>query len=142
MHVSLGVLRPLAVLVLATTIASAPNPWPDVATGEAYAREVMASFTPAALAQALSEKPDQIAVTMRTFGAAMMTNDTRLQARVSQYLITLAGERARRTSNGTNNVREVIPFLVVDPVRFAGDREFRKRIVPLIRQATLSAPLR
>lgn len=131
-------LRPLAVLLLATTIASAPTPWPDVATGEQYAREVLARFTPAELDRALAEKPEQVAVTLRALGSSMMTIDSRLQANVSQFLIALAGARAGRT----NDVRQVLPFLVVDPMRFAEDREFRKRIVPLIRQATLSAPLR
>lgn len=111
--------------------------WPDVATGEAYAREVMAKFTPEQLEQALARTPAQTPTTLRGFGAAMMTSDFALHAELTRYVNAMAVRRARRVdrSLSKNGVRDVVAFAILDPFRFTEDAAFRARVSSLAPRA-------
>ena len=145
LHVALGVLRQgakwiiVALLVMGVVRVFGALEYPDVATAEVYARELMTKLAPAQLDNALVETPADIPLVLRTLGSAMMTRDLALQMRVTRYLGELVALRARRADRNT------ITFLVVDPVRFTRDAAFRARILPLLPKAldsTYSAALR
>ena len=140
-----------AVFVVATAAFALPHPLPppDAATGEAYARKVMAQFTPAQLERALFEDPIQTAATLQNFSAALLTSDVVLEMRAARYLNALTAARARRVDRNLTKegVRDVVTFMVGDPIRFTDAREamFRARVLAHLPQAldsTFSAVLR
>jgi hypothetical protein len=150
---SLGVLRQgakwivIAVLAFAAAAKEPAVQYPDLATAESYARELMATLTPAKLDDALQQKPGDIPLVLRTLGSATFTRDLALQMRLTRYLGELAALRARRAERTlfADAIRDAVSFLVVDPVRFARDAAFRARITPLLPRAldaTYSAALR
>jgi hypothetical protein len=137
----------IGVLAFAASANEPAIQYPDLATAEGYARELMATLPPAKLDNALLQKPGDIPLVLRTLGSATFTKDVALQMRLTRYLNELAALRARRAEKNPTDtaIREVMAFLLVDPVRFTRDREFRARITPLLLRAldaTYSAALR
>jgi hypothetical protein len=107
----------------------------------------MATLSPAKLDNALSQKPEDIPLVLRTLGSATFTKDVALQMRLTRYLSELAALRARRAEKSPNAaaIRDATAFFLVDPLRFTQDPAFRARITPLLPRAldaTYSAALR
>ena len=125
----------IAIVALATlTLAATPpkSPWPDVATAEAYARELMPAFKPEKLEQVLFDDPKQVPIVLRALGSALMTKDAVLGSQVTRYLGALATARARRVDRSAKKegIRDLVAFLIADPIRFRTDRAFRAKVLP------------
>ncbi len=137
----------IGVLAFAASANETAIQYPELATAEGYARELMATLPPAKLDSALLQKPGDIPLVLRTLGSATFTKDVALQMRLTRYLNELAALRARRAEKNPTAaaIRDVMAFLLVDPVRFTRDAAFRARITPLLPRAldaTYSAALR
>ena len=131
----------LLIPLLAVSV-SATQPvvdYPDVGTAEGYAHELVSRLSPAQLDSALAMKPGDIPLTLRTLGSATATTDLALQMRLTRYLTDLAALRGRRADRDGvitgDEVRDVTAFLLVDPVRFTRDPDFRRRVTPLLPRA-------
>jgi hypothetical protein len=119
----LALLTALAGLGLA---ASPPDP----------ARGLMASATPAQVAERLEREPAEVSVTLAPLEQALVSSDAALAERAGEYLAALARERgralARRGSWSHGDVLALLSLQMVDPERFAGDEGFRRRVLPLL----------
>ncbi len=117
-------------LVLAALgLAAPPDP----------ARTLMASATPAQLAERLAREPARMPETLAPLERALASPDAGLARQTGDYLAACARERgralARRGSWSHEDVLALLALQLVDPERFAGDEGFRRRVLPLLPRA-------
>ena len=120
----LSVMRPaafvLAICLGAATLFAADSP---IAT-------VIRDIPPKQLESMLRERPEQIPPILRNLGAALMAG----HAPAEPYLAALSLARAQRlgATFTRDDLRTLVAFMTVDPVRYKSDAAFRKRVDALL----------
>jgi hypothetical protein len=131
----------IAVVLAALSVAGAqlptipplpPSGWPSVGTAEAFARKLVAQVPPAALEATFAGDAQAMPGVLRNLGSALMTRDAALRAQLERYVMSVAAARAKRPGA---DVRMVVTLLLVDPIRYMQDGEFRARVTPLLPRA-------
>ncbi|HEY0144045.1 MAG TPA: hypothetical protein VGF48_24375 [Thermoanaerobaculia bacterium] len=110
----------LAICLGAATLFAADSP---IAT-------VMRDIPARQLESLLRERPEQIPPILRNLGEALMSGHTAAEP----YLASLALARAERlgTTFTRDDLRTLVAFMTVDPVRYRDDATFRTRINALL----------
>jgi len=143
----------LAICVLTATLRSAPidlppipplpdTGWPLAENAEPFARALIAHVPPQELDAIASSNPEVVPSVFRNLGSALLSHDGALQAAVKAYATALVHARAARIAHNVSstNVQMLVVFQVLDPLRYAGDEEYR-RVVDTILPASLSPSL-
>jgi hypothetical protein len=143
----------LAICVLTASLRSAPvdlppipplpgTGWPLAENAEPFARALIAHVPPQELDAIASSNPEVVPGVFRNLGSALLSHDASLQAAVKAYATALVHARAARIAHDVSsaNVQMLVVFQVLDPLRYAGDEEYR-RVVDTILPASLSPSL-
>lgn len=117
-------MRPAAVVCTLWLSAAA------LVAAESPIAQVMREIPPKQLESMLRERPEQIPPVLRNLGNALMAGD----ANAATYLPSLALARAERLGSKftKDDLRTLVAFMTVDPVRFRDDAAFRKRVSALM----------
>jgi len=121
--------------------------WPTPATAEPFARELIARVPPPQLESIVVSNPDALPAVFRNLGTALLSHDAALQKALRQYATALVHAHAQRIRHdfSADDVRLLVVFQVIDPLRYGEDDEFRRAvdsILPLSLSPALPESLR
>jgi hypothetical protein len=121
--------------------------WPLPATAEPFVRELISHVPPAQLESIVAANPDVLASVFRNLGTALVSRDAALQETVKRYATELVRVHAQkiRPEFSADDVRLLLVFQVIDPLRYGEDDAFRQvvdSILPRSLSPTLPEKLR
>src|SRR5262245_17557498 len=118
----------VAAISLLTAIPPVPplpsGGWPTAEVAEPFTRDLMARVTPAQLEAELTANPELLPPLFRNLGTALLSRDAALQKAVADYATMLARAHAVKT----DNAQSIVTYMVIDPLRYGEDEEFRRAI--------------
>ena len=124
-----------------------PTGWPLASVAEPFTLELMARVPPQRLDEIASSNPDALPAIFRNIGTALLSRDAALQASVKRYATALVRAHAQRVPHdfSADDVRMLVVFQVLDPLRYGEDDAYRKvldSILPHSLPSNLPEPLR
>lgn len=111
--------------------------WPAQATAETFARTLIAQVTPPQLDSILTANPDVLPAVFRNLGSAFLSRDTSLRQASQRYAIELAYVHALHIPHdfSADDVRLLVIFQVLDPLRYGEDEAFRNVVNSILPQS-------